>query len=174
MVGIRRRSMTLHNSRRQTDLAQALSKSSNRNKWALRLSRIFRQQDLFGQHVHLTYKGKKTYKTNIGAFVSIILKAILAAYIIYEFYVIFSRKHPAVSTKYIISPAALDGEGDAAWSLKESGFDIAIQFFQSSTTIQDFEGGTVGTDMSEPKILDSIDPEYGQLIAKYIKKSHKT
>lgn len=96
--------------------------SRNKNGKCLRsLEKSFRSQDLFGQHVHFTYKGKQTYKTNIGALVSIIVKTILVTYIVYEFYVIFSRKHPAVSVKRII-----DGEGDYNIRPFQMGFDFAI------------------------------------------------
>lgn len=52
---------------------------------------------MFGQQVEFTFKGNRTYQTGIGAFVSIIIKLILAAFITYAFYVIFSRKHPNIT-----------------------------------------------------------------------------
>lgn len=58
---------------------------------------MIRHQDIFGQKVELTFKGQKNFKTTIGAVISIFIKVILALFIWYEVYVIFSRKHPAIS-----------------------------------------------------------------------------
>ena len=60
----------------------------------------WKSQDVFGQSVHFTFKGKKTYNTSFGALISIFIKIIMAFFIGYEAYVIFARKHPAVSVKY--------------------------------------------------------------------------
>jgi hypothetical protein len=91
---------------------------------------MWRSQDIFGGHVVLTYKGKNSYQTNIGAFVSILVKITLAMFIVNEFYSIFSRKHPRTSTKIQISefgrnPAVL-GE---PWDPRDRSFDIAIGLF---------------------------------------------
>lgn len=86
---------------------RALS-TSKKDRCAHRFTSILRSQDVFGEHVEFTYKGKSTYQTNIGAVVSIFVKIILVIFIIYEFYVIFSRKHPQVSVKRIVLDAALD------------------------------------------------------------------
>ena len=55
--------------------------------------KILKSQDIFGEHVHLTYKGKRSYQTAIGAVVSLLLKLVLWIYVVYEFYNIFSRRH---------------------------------------------------------------------------------
>lgn len=54
---------------------------------------------MFGEKVEFTFKGKRTYQTSIGALFSLVIKMIIVVFIIYEFYAIFSRKHPAVSIK---------------------------------------------------------------------------
>jgi hypothetical protein len=47
----------------------------------------------------------------------------MALFIIYEFYVIFSRKHPAVSIKYILNPFATDPNAPSEeWNPFDNGF----------------------------------------------------
>ena len=60
---------------------------------------LIRGQDVFGEKVQFTFKGKKSYQTLIGAVASIIFKLILAFFIAYEFYVIFAKKQPAIGIK---------------------------------------------------------------------------
>lgn len=65
----------------------------------------------------------------IGAIVSILLKIILAIFIVYEFYVIFSRKHPAVSVKHVLNDFSKDPSANTfALNPMSRGFDIAIGF----------------------------------------------
>ena len=66
------------------------------------LLNYWRSQDVFGERVEFTYKGKSSYQTNIGAFVSVCIKIILYLFIAYEFYVIFKRKHPKISIKHSV------------------------------------------------------------------------
>ena len=56
---------------------------------------------MFGERVEFTFKGKKSYQTSIGALVSLLIKVILVIFIAFEFFLIFTRKHPAVSVKYV-------------------------------------------------------------------------
>lgn len=90
-----------------------------------------------------TFKGKQSYKTSIGALVSIIIKAILLFYISYEFYAVFSRKHPIVSIQPIIDYDQL------MHGIKpfERGFDIAIGVLNGSTD------GLIPLDQTFGKIL---------------------
>jgi hypothetical protein len=87
---------------------------------------------MFGQQVEFTFKGNRTYQTGIGALVSIIIKSILAMFIVYAFYVIFSRKHPILSTFYMLTNTAAD---PGSLDLTEKGFDIA---FALTTTNSNF------------------------------------
>ena len=92
-----------------------------------RAEELFRSTDLFGEKVKLTYKGKRSYKTNIGAFVSILVRFIMVAYIAFEFYIIFGRVHPNINVKNTLNDWALNPQGDLEqWSPLERGFDIAI------------------------------------------------
>lgn len=75
--------------------------------------------------MEFTFKGKRSYQTSIGAFVSLLIKLTLIAFIMYEFYLIFSRKHPAVSVKYVLNDLANDPK---SVELFKDGFDIALGF----------------------------------------------
>ena len=88
---------------------------------------MFRSQDIFGAHVHFTYKGKDSYQTNIGAFISMFVKAIMICFIVYEFYVIFARKEPQVAIKASLNPYATDPSSTSLLlNPHERGFDIAV------------------------------------------------
>ena len=67
---------------------------------------------------------------------SLVLKIVLVAFISFEFYVIFSRKHPIVSIKHVLNDFALDptsvGEG---WNPLDRGFDIALGFMVLNSTL---------------------------------------
>jgi hypothetical protein len=68
---------------------------NNKNeKWTTKLKHFWKSQDVFGEKVQLTFKGKRSYQTNIGALFSVAIKIILSLFIVYEMYVIFARKHP--------------------------------------------------------------------------------
>ena len=107
-------------SRKSEKVIKALGKNTTKKGGFLdRFEDTFRAQDVFGGEVHFTYKGKKTYQTNIGALVSIIVRVIMLAFISYEFYMIFARVEPMVGIKTSIE---LDGELKPA----ERGFDVAF------------------------------------------------
>ena len=65
----------------------------------------------------------------------------------YEFYGIFNRNHPAVSTKHLLQDFARNptSEGES-WNPLDDGFDIAIRLGTNSN----------GT-------LQTLDPSYGSL-----------
>ena len=91
---------SLSHKKNQTELVKALATTEeNKNKCGGRFLHFVRSQDVFGEKVQFTFKGKKTYQTVVGAIASIIIKLILAFFIAYEFYVIFARKHPAIAVK---------------------------------------------------------------------------
>jgi hypothetical protein len=83
----------------KTDLVRALSTNKSDRFKSLWIDR-WKSFDMFGQRVEFTFKGKRTYQTNIGALVSVLIQLFLGFFIAYEFYVVFSRKHPATSLKY--------------------------------------------------------------------------
>ena len=84
---------------------------------------LFKSQDVFGESVHFTFKGKSHFKTAYGAFFSILIKIIMVIFIIYEAFVIFTRKHPVVSVKEVLNNMDDTNGGLAPFHY---GFDIAI------------------------------------------------
>ena len=90
--------LTLSGGKNKTQLMKALS--AKKQGSCKGLLHLWRKQDVFGEKVEFTYKGRRSYQTMIGATMSVIIKAILLCFIAYEFYVIFSRKHPMVAAKY--------------------------------------------------------------------------
>jgi hypothetical protein len=84
---------------------------------------IYKSQDVFGESVQLTFKGKKHFKTLYGALISILIKVIMVIFIIYEGYVIFTRKHPVVSIMEQLNDMNDPNGGIQPFHY---GFDIAV------------------------------------------------
>ena len=97
---------------------------SHENKtWSNKLFGLFKSQDVFGESVHFTFKGKSHFKTAYGAFFSILIKIIMVIFIVYEFYIIITRKHPVVSIKEVLNNMDDTHGGMAPFHY---GFDIAV------------------------------------------------
>jgi large-conductance mechanosensitive channel len=73
--------------------------------------------------VQFTYQGKKHFKTNYGAFISILIKGIMIAFIVFEAVVVFTRKHPRVSVKEVLNDMDDSHGGMAPFHY---GFDLAV------------------------------------------------
>jgi hypothetical protein len=114
--------------------------------------------------VKLTYKGKKSYKTNIGAGMSIIAKAVMVAFIAFELYVIISRKHPKVAIKHIMNDFAVDPTASKfrEWNPIELGFDIAIGVLAQMPDI------VLESSLQDNWSPISLNPTYGYLIAELV------
>ena len=97
--------------------------SHDNNSWATKAFSFFKSQDVFGESVHFTFKGKSHIKTAYGAFFSVLIKIIMIIFIIYELYIIITRKHPVVSIKEVLNNMD-DTHGGIA--LFHYGFDIAV------------------------------------------------
>jgi hypothetical protein len=98
-------------------------------KWLDRWKRL----DMFGQRVEFTFKGKRTYQTAIGAFISLFIRVVLSIFVAYEFYVVFSRKHPATSIKYRLTNQA--GNPDSISSVNPFTFGLDIGFGFTSSNV---------------------------------------
>ena len=84
---------SLGDKKNRTGLVKAIA-SAKQERCTHKFFDMMREQDVFGEKVQLTFKGKKTYKTTVGAIVSIMIKIVLVFFITYEFYSIITRKHP--------------------------------------------------------------------------------
>ena len=74
--------------------------------------------DALGEKIRLTYKGEMTYKTYVGAFFTLLQRAVLIIYIIYELYLLITVAHPIESTTYRLD----NFEVFEPISLRETGF----------------------------------------------------
>jgi len=113
---------SLSSKKNRTNLVRAIA-TSKKDRCTHRLLGYWRSQDVFGEKVHFTYKGKMSYQTSIGALISVIIKCIMILFIVYEAYTIFTRKHPAISVK--TSHHDLSVEPGTVFPFKY-GFDIAV------------------------------------------------
>jgi hypothetical protein len=87
----------------------------------------------------------------------LIIKLILIAFIVYEFYTIFSRKHPIVSIK-----TALNNNGGI--SPFNMGFNIAIGITTQNISLKGYENLATNNILLPISILD---PSYGTIYATY-------
>ncbi|TNV85152.1 hypothetical protein FGO68_gene10495 [Halteria grandinella] len=107
----------------KTRVMKAISGSIKRKSKVLKgLKHFWLSQDLFGKRVELTFKGKLSYHTSVGAAVSVLIKAVLCIYIIYEFILIFQRKHPSISIKEQL----VDPDSNSEYNLLEYGMNFGV------------------------------------------------
>ena len=83
---------------------------------------------------------------------SLIIKVIMCFFIGYELYVIFARKHPAVSVKYHLM------EEDHKVNPISLGFDLAIQVLSRNIGLAGDQILERSTTQEGYYIVDSIDP----------------
>jgi hypothetical protein len=88
-----RQSVFVGSKKGRMNLLRKLESKKN-EEWSTKFRLFWRSQDVFGEQVHLTFKGKRSYQTSIGALFSVFIKMILTLYIVFELYVIYTRKHP--------------------------------------------------------------------------------
>lgn len=82
----------------------------------------FRSQDFYGEPIQLTFKGDSTYKTTIGAMISVTILGILVAYAGYLASGMFGRTQSTFQNSYNI----LDLNTVAPFSPSDVGFDLAF------------------------------------------------
>lgn len=128
---------TLSNKRNKTQLMKAIvSQGKNSDQRCRRtFQHSIRGQDIFGEHVQFTFKGKRSFQTSFGGIVSILIKLIMAAYIAYELYVIISRKHPSSSeitslNDFVTDPSAGHSESFNPFS---KGFEVGIGLIKQNS-----------------------------------------
>lgn len=117
-----RKATILSGKKNKTDLVRALA-ANKQGRCQSKAIGYWRQLDVFGEQVHFTFKGKRSYQTSLGAFFSFIIKLIMVCFIAYEVYLIFARKDPLVSVKYRQNNLIDDPGELLPWQL---GFDMAI------------------------------------------------
>ncbi|TNV84899.1 hypothetical protein FGO68_gene5340 [Halteria grandinella] len=124
-------STILTGKKNRTDLVKALANNNRQDKCSLKMKNYWRSLDVFGEKVEFTFKGKRTYQTSVGAFFSLLIKLTLSCFIFYEMFVIFSRKHPAVSIKHNF----IDLESSGSLNPFKYGFDLAVGLSTRNRTV---------------------------------------
>lgn len=100
----------------------------------------YKSVDLFGQGVSLTWNGEDTFKTTVGASLSWLIMAVMAAYTFYRLYYMAARLNPTITKTSLIKGP----DEDLPFSPQEKGFDFAFG------------------------LNNPLDPSYGFFTAKYI------
>ncbi|CDW79230.1 UNKNOWN [Stylonychia lemnae] len=106
--------------RKKTNILRAMTTRKKRT-WSYKLVKKWRNLDMYGQKVHLTYKGHKKFKTSIGALFTVITRTLLVLFMAYELSLLYTQSHAINNTKYFIRNPNSD-----AINLKEHGFDLAF------------------------------------------------
>lgn len=165
--------------------------SHENNTFASKAFSFFKSQDLFGESVQITFKGKAHFKTAYGAFFSVFIKIIMVIFIIYEIYIIATRKHPVVSIKEVLNNMDDTHDGMAPFHY---GFDIAVGLLTTDpskfvtansrglaeSSIQDtgvaqqtYKGAGISSVIEKIEVkqteqyIESLDPTIGILYAAY-------
>jgi hypothetical protein len=70
-----------------------------KKKWwrGEKLRSKFKEVDLYGEKVSLTYKGEQSFKTMPGAIVSVIVILVILAFSIYRCFAFVNRSDPSLS-----------------------------------------------------------------------------
>lgn len=76
-------------------------KSARKKKWwrGQRLNSKFKELDLYGEQISLTYKGENQYKTLPGAMASFLVLMTLLAFATYRMIILVTRDNPNVSNQ---------------------------------------------------------------------------
>jgi hypothetical protein len=87
---------TRHKSRQQ--FKKDLKKSRKKKWWrGQRLKSKFKELDMYGEQISLTYKGESQFKTLPGAMASLVVILTLLAFATYRMIILVTREDPSVS-----------------------------------------------------------------------------
>jgi hypothetical protein len=89
-------------SRSKLDFVIQNERRSKQNNWSKVAKENYKILDYFGQPIHLTWKGKREYRTMLGATLSIALFVIMLVYSGYRLSYMFNRQNPNVSKTTLI------------------------------------------------------------------------
>ena len=81
--------------------------------------------DIYGKNIVLTYNGDDKYRTHIGGVTSLIVGAIILAYVGYLFHIMFNKNDTSFSTTSLLNDVITDNE---ILTPAEEGFDFAFTF----------------------------------------------
>ena len=78
--------------------------------------------DIFGEQIRLTYKGKDTFTTLPGTFLSLLILATILAFTIYRGFILINRINPDVSQQSFLR----DLNFEEPFRPQDYGFDFAF------------------------------------------------
>jgi len=81
--------------------------------------------DMYGNDIVLTYNGDSKHRTHIGGITTVFVSALILTYVIYLFYIMFTKRSTNISSSFLFNDVTKDVE-----ILKpgKKGFDFAFQF----------------------------------------------
>ncbi|CDW90345.1 UNKNOWN [Stylonychia lemnae] len=85
----------------------------------------FKQLDMYGKQVSLTYKGQETYKSLIGAAASAIVYGVVFAFFFYRLATLITKGDTKVAKKSFYKD--LDSGASQSYNIGQMGFDFAFQ-----------------------------------------------
>ena len=99
-------------------------KASRKKKWwrGQRLNSKFKEFDIYGEQIGLTYKGESTFKTTAGAVVSSAVLLVMLAFFVNQAYIFVKKLNPATSTQVYLADLNTVG----SLTPTDFGFDIAV------------------------------------------------
>ena len=123
-------------------------KKQKKKKWwrGQRLNSKFKEFDIYGEQIGLTYKGDSSFKTTPGAITSLLVLLCMVAFSIYRFSVFINKQDPDVSRQFFLRN--LDSENE-------------------TLTPSDF-GNEIAFGIGKP-----IEPEYGSMVASIVEYYYK-
>eukprot|EP00347_Sterkiella_histriomuscorum_P023442 403334623 len=89
-----------------------------------RAQKQFKQLDMYGKSVALTYKGEETYKSLIGAFASTLIYGTVLAFFLYKCSIVLFKGDTYVAKKSFFKD--LDSGQSESFNIGEMGFDYAF------------------------------------------------
>ena len=79
-------------------LKKELKKLRKKRWWrGQRLNSKFKELDIYGEQIGLTYRGENSFKTTPGAITSLLVLSTMVAFSIYKFGIFVNKQDPEVS-----------------------------------------------------------------------------
>jgi hypothetical protein len=88
-----------------------------------------RSYDMYGKDIVLTYKGDDKYRTHLGGFASVLVGGVILAYIVYLFFIMFSKGDTNIARASIVND--ISSEVEILKPAKDH-FDFAVSYVDGS------------------------------------------
>ncbi|CDW73325.1 UNKNOWN [Stylonychia lemnae] len=127
---------------KKSKVIKALSQKKART-WQQMLFDSLKSQDVYGRKVEFTYKGQKRYKTLLGAIFTLAQRVVISIFIIFQLYLLISKKHPRTHTKNLIQ----GNDNMSKINLWQQGFDIGFKLQGQDSHLFDETFGSFRAEM---------------------------